>query len=339
VVAVVGASAGGVEALMGLVGDLPEALPAALFVVLHVPASGPSLLAEILSKAGRLPAGHPRDGQPIGPGRIYIARPDHHMLVEQGHIHNVRGPKENGFRPAVDATFRTAARAYGPRVVGVVLTGMLDDGTAGTLAIKRRGGVAIAQDPAEAIFPEMPASAIRYAHVDAVRALAEIPPMLGRLAHEPITLAEEVPMSEQLDLEAGISEMDRDALQRADQLGTPSPFSCPDCGGVLAEFYDGDLLRFRCQVGHAFSRESLLASQAEMLDGSLWAAYRALDERATLARRLVRDARRLQDHTSERRFAQLFQQAESRKEQIRQAMLKGENGGAPGDRPGAGSQG
>lgn len=323
---VIGASAGGIEAMTKIAPDLPATIPAAIFVVQHIPATGPSMLPEILRRAGALPARHPADGDAIEHGWIYVAPPDHHMLIEPGHIHVVRGPKENGFRPAIDATFRTAARAYGPRVAGVVLTGMLDDGTAGLLAIKRRRGVAIVQAPADAPFPSMPASAMRYVEVDAALALVDIPPLLVRLAHQQPDPESEVPMSEQLDLEAGISEMDREAIERADTLAKPAPFSCPDCGGVLAEFYDGDLLRFRCQVGHAFSQESLLACQTETLDRDLWAAFRSLDERATLARRLARDAQRFNDSVGERRFAQLIEQAEWQKQRLRQALLKEQAG-------------
>jgi two-component system chemotaxis response regulator CheB len=190
------------------------------------------------------------------------------------------------------------------------------------LAIKRRGGTAIVQDPAEAPFPSMPESVIRYVEVDAVVSLSELPLLLLRLGREPVEEWKEAPMADKTDIEAGISEMDREALQRADTLGTPSVFSCPDCGGVLAEYYDGDLLRFRCQVGHAYSRDSLMACQAEMLDSQLWAAFRALDERSSLARRLAKDARRLNDQVGERRFTQLIELAEGRKAQIRQALLK-----------------
>jgi two-component system chemotaxis response regulator CheB len=317
----IGASAGGVDALMKLAPMLAPDLPAALFVIQHVPASQ-SLLPEILSRAGPLPAGHPSDGDPIEYGTIYVAPPDNHLLIEHGHVRIVRGPKENGFRPAIDATFRTAARAYGPRAVGVVLTGMLDDGTAGLLAIKRRGGVAVAQNPAEAAYPSMPATAIQYVTMDAVVSLDELPQLFVRLASKAVNDQKGEAMPDRIDLEAGISEMQRDALDHAEEFGSPAPFSCPDCGGVLVEYYDGDLLRFRCQVGHAYSRDSLFACQTEMLDWQLWAAYRALDERATLAKRLVTDARRLNDRQSERRFAQLSAEAEAEKGQIREALLR-----------------
>jgi two-component system chemotaxis response regulator CheB len=318
----IGSSAGGVEALKHIVAGLPADVPAAMFVVQHIRATEPSLLAEILSHAGPLPAVHPRDGEPIQSGHIYIAPPDHHMLPWHGHIHVVRGPKENGFRPAIDATFRTAARSYGPRVVGVVLTGMLDDGTAGLLAIKRRGGIAVVQEPAEAAFPSMPTNALRYVSVDAVLSIAEMPSMLTHFAHEPAFAEGEMAMTDDVNLESAISDMDFQAMQHSNTLGTPSSITCPDCGGVLVEYYDGDLLRFRCQVGHAFSPESLNAQQTDDLDAQLWAAYRALDERASLARRLAQNAHRSNDQIGERRFMQRCELAEQKKRQLLQLLAE-----------------
>jgi two-component system chemotaxis response regulator CheB len=321
---VIGASAGGVDALRQIARELPADLPAAVFVVLHVPAESPSLLPELLASAGRLPAIQASHGDPFAPGRVYVAPPDHHMLIERDHIHVVRGPRENGFRPAIDALFRTAARAYGPRTVGVVLTGMLDDGTAGLLAVKRHGGVALVQDPADAPYASMPESALRYVTVDWVLPVAQIAPKLAQLAREPVGPGSEVAMSDSTNLEAGISEGDREALQRAEAFGPPVPYSCPDCGGVMLEYYDGDLLRFRCQVGHAFSRDSMLSNHAALSDRALWGAFAALDERVALARRLARDARRQGDTLAVRRFGRLADQAEARKEQVRLALLKGD---------------
>lgn len=185
-IVVVGASAGGVETLVKLVEKLPADLPASVFVVLHIPAQNPSLMPEILSRSGRLKAVHPRDGEAIQQGCIYIAPPDLHLLVEQGHVHLLRGPKENRHRPAIDPLFRSAAAAYGPRVVGVVLTGSLDDGTAGLLAIKRLGGIAIVQDPADALYPSMPLNALEHVNVDYKLPVSEIGPLIAHLAYEPV---------------------------------------------------------------------------------------------------------------------------------------------------------
>jgi two-component system chemotaxis response regulator CheB len=322
---IIGMSAGGLEAAITIISRLPRDFVAALFVVTHMPAEGPSFLPDILSAAGPLPAVHVSDGLAIEPGHIYCATPDHHLLIEPGHIHSVRGMKENGFRPAIDATLRTAAYAYGPRVVGVILTGMLDDGTAGLLAVKRRGGFAIVQDPDEALFPSMPSTARRYVAVDAVLRLADMAPMLVRLAHEPAAAPKEVAVGDTSNLEARISELDREVLDLADTLGVPAPFSCPDCGGVLMEFYDEELLRFRCQIGHAYSPASLVARQTDQLDITLSAAYRAVNERATLLRRLAGEAQRYNDTHQVRRFTRSAQRAEQQKEQIRQAYLTGDS--------------
>src|SRR3954453_3569729 len=204
---IIGTSAGGLEASIAIISNLPADFPAALFVVTHMSPEEPSLLPDILSHRGLLPAVHVTEGMPIEPGRIYCATPDHHLLIEPGHIHSLRGMKENGFRPAIDATLRTAARAYGPRVVGVILTGMLDDGTAGLLAVKRRGGYAIVQDPDEALYPSMPRTARRYVAVDAVLRLADMAPTLVRLAHTPTAAPKEEAIGDTIDQEANITEL------------------------------------------------------------------------------------------------------------------------------------
>jgi two-component system chemotaxis response regulator CheB len=320
---VIGSSAGGLAACRAIVAALPADLSAALFVVQHVPASGPSLLPELLSQVGPLAARHPVDGEAIQPRRIYVAPPDQHLLIQRGHLHLVRGPKENSFRPAIDATFRSAALSYGARVIGVILTGMLDDGTAGLLAVKRHGGVAIVQDPREAPYPSMPESACRYVDVDVVCPVAEIAQQLVALSAGRSAAGGSAPMDERTGLEAGASVIDPAAVQQAKGIGRPSPFSCPDCGGVLVEYYDGDLLRFRCQVGHAFSPASFLAQQTEGLDMTLWSAFRALDERATLANRLAEEAGRLNDQIGQRRFRQLQTLAEVQKERLRLILIQG----------------
>src|SRR5437588_11068380 len=191
---VVGASAGGVEALVTLARSLQRNLQAAVFVVLHIPAQSPSLLPEILGRAGPLKAVQATDDMQIEQGHIYVAPPDHHMLMELGKVRVVRGPKENRHRPAVDPLFRSAALAYGPRVIGVILTGALDDGTAGLLAVKRRGGIAVVQDPSEAMYPSMPSSALAHVEVDHVLSLADIGPLLGRLASQEAKNEQDYPL-------------------------------------------------------------------------------------------------------------------------------------------------
>ncbi len=319
---VVGASAGGVEALMTLVRALPADLPAAIFVVLHIPAQSPSLLPSILNRVGPLVAEHPKDGLPIKHGIIYVAPPDHHLLIERDRVRIVRGPKENRHRPAVDPLFRTAARAYGPRVVGVVLTGSLDDGTAGLLAIKNRGGIAVVQDPKEALYPSMPRSALEHVAVDYCLPLAQITPILTRLAGERVGDHAEYPVSREMELEAKIVMMDVETLHGDERPGTPSAFSCPECNGVLYELHDGDLTRFRCRVGHAFSPDSVMAEQNEALEEALWVALNTLEESAMLARRMSQQSReRGYPHLAERFEAKVYQ-AEQRATILRQVLLK-----------------
>ncbi len=321
---VVGASAGGVETLAEMVSRLPADLPAAVFIVLHVPPYGTSVLPSILSRRGPLPAYHPADGEQIRPGRIYVAPPDHHLIIQQDKVRLTRGPAENRHRPAIDTLFRSAARFYGPRVAGVVLTGTLDDGTAGLLAVKMRGGSALAQDPEEALFASMPRSAIENVAVDYVLPLAELVPTLVRLAREPIPKGESaVPPDTHIETETEIVAMDMDALETP-RAGKPSAFACPDCHGVLWELEEGNLLRFRCRVGHAFSPESLMASQSANLEEALWVALRALEETAAFAERLQERAKDRKHTLAAARFSEQSADAHQRAEIIRQALLAGQ---------------
>lgn len=318
-VIVVGASAGGVEALIALASSLHADLPAAIFLVLHIPAQSPSLLPDILNRAGPLHALHPVDGEAIHHGHIYIAPPDHHLLVEEGTIRVVRGPKENRHRPAIDPLFRSAARTYGTRVVGVVLTGSMDDGTAGLLAIKRRGGIAVAQDPQDALFSSMPQSAIAHVEVDHVVPLSGIGPLLAQLSHEAAAQGS-YPISKDMEMETKLAAMDTNEGQDREHVGTPSVFSCPECGGVLWEMHDGNLLRFRCRVGHAYSVDSILAGQNEAVEEALWTALKTLEESASFSRRLASDARKGGKEWLAKRFDEKMQEAEQQAAVIRQVL-------------------
>ena len=281
----IGASAGGVEALKKLTRALPADLPAAVFVVLHVGAQSPPLLPSILEKSGVLPVFTAADNMPFKHGCIYVAPADFHMLVERKRLRVVRGPKENRHRPAVDPLFRSAAWAYGPRVVGVVLTGMLDDGTAGLWAVKSCGGVAIVQDPVDAEFPGMPNNALINVQVDHCLPLAKIAPLLDRLAREPVSTTPRAAVPEPIKTETEFTKMAAN-IEDMSRLGAPSVFTCPSCHGAIWELEDGGLLRFRCHTGHAFSPESLLAEQADGLEDVLYSALRALEEKAVALRRI-----------------------------------------------------
>jgi two-component system chemotaxis response regulator CheB len=311
-IVVVGASAGGVEALTNVVGSLPAALPASVFVVLHVPVTGGSALPNILTRHGPLPASHAKDGEPIERRRIYVAPPDHHLLLRAGHVHLARGPRENGHRPAVDPLFRSAAFEYATRVVGVVLSGALDDGTAGLLAIKSRGGVAIVQHPEDALYPGMPNNAIEHVEIDHVLPAAAVGATLGALAVEPATAPAGAASHESHDTKAEVE---------LDHPGRPSGFSCPDCNGVLWEVQDGGPVRFRCRVGHAWSPESLLTQQSEALEAALWVALRSLEERAALATRLAEPARRRGHRITTTRFREQAEEAQQAARLVRRLLL------------------
>ena len=294
-IVVIGASAGGLEPLLRVVADLPADLGAAVFVVMHIRAT--SHLAKILNRAGRLPAAHAVNGEEIQSGRIYVAAPGRHLLVHDKHVLRRRGPRENLARPAIDTLFRSAACSFGARVIGVVLSGALNDGTAGLRAIKSGGGLAVVQDPADAAVPEMPQSALRYAEIDYKVPAKAIGELLTRLVNEPPGKTFEVPLETRI--EAAISAQESQDMSTQDKLGQLSPFTCPECSGALWELADGSMLRYRCHVGHAFTADILRASQAEQVEQKLWSLLRTHEERAELVRRLAsRERERNRDSTA-----------------------------------------
>ena len=287
-----GASAGGVEAVSAVVAGLPADLNAAVCVVMHLRPDAASHLPHILARVASVPVVSARNGMPLQPGVVHVCVPDLHMLIQadeddRGMVRLVRGPRENRTRPAVDPLFRSAALAFGPRVVGVVLSGALDDGTAGLWAVKDRGGIAVVQDPADAAVSSMPSSAIAEVAVDHVAPAHELGPLLARLAREPAP--EHEPKARQatdeLAREVGISAIDEEPHSRSERYGQPSRFTCPDCGGVLWELGGEGPLRFRCEVGHAHSVATLAETQTEAAEAAMWSALRALEDKAELARR------------------------------------------------------
>jgi two-component system, chemotaxis family, protein-glutamate methylesterase/glutaminase len=285
-IVVIGGSAGAVEALTRIVANLPADLPAAVFVAVHFPPHGNSALPAILERAGRLPARHPESEEPIREGTILVAPPDHHLLLARDHVRLSRGPRENGHRPAVDPLFRTAARAHGARVIGVLLSGNLDDGSAGLAAVRSMGGRVVVQDPADARHSGMPRNALQAVQADHVAGQDDIGPLIERLVrqHPPAIMKD---ASDRLDNEAGMAELRPDVLMEDERPGRPSPYSCPECSGVLWEMEEGGLVRYRCRVGHAYGAESLLAEQTDAVEAALWTALKALKEQAVLARRLA----------------------------------------------------
>ncbi|HZN96155.1 MAG TPA: chemotaxis protein CheB [Gemmatimonadales bacterium] len=320
-IVVVGASAGGIEAVVELVRHLPRDFPGSLFVVIHFPGSASSILPSILSRAGPLPARHAQDGEPIQTGRIYVAPPDLHMLLEAGHIRLSRGPKENGSRPAIDPLFRTAARSYGPRVIGVILSGNLNDGTAGLITIKQRGGVAMVQTLESALYPGMPASAMEHLAVDYALPPGEIAELLTELTQQPIDALEVRTMSDEVD---PVDQQDEVGIEdRHTEPGITSTMSCPECQGLLWEMKDQDLVRFRCRVGHAYSAEALLIHQSENLEAALWTALRALEEHSALSRRLASRASSRGHARSASTFTEQAMDAEHHASVIRTVLQTG----------------
>ena len=326
-IVVIGASAGGMEALQKLVERLPANLPAAVFIVWHLSPGARSMLPQILAKAGPLKASHPQDGDPIEHGRIYVAPNDHHMLLEKGYIRVARGPKENRFRPAVDPLFRSAAYVYGPRVIGVVLTGALDDGTAGLWTIKLRGGTAIVQEPSEALIRSMPLNALDNVAVDHKLPVGEIAELLARLVREPAPAPPQVAAheTEKTEHEIRIAK-ERDAFAEGTlQLGEFSPFTCPECRGSLVMLREGRIVRFRCHTGHAFSADTLLTSNSEDLEARLWDAVRASDEAVLMLNRLAEEFAKAGNTAAAERCFDEARDAHERSRPVREAALSSEH--------------
>ena len=284
---VIGASAGGIEALCRLVAGLPSDFSAAVAIVLHTSPQSPGILHEILNRCGPLPALSPIGRERLQSGTIYVAPPDYHLVIEPLQVRVAKGPKENRFRPAVDPLFRSAAQVYGPNAIGVVLTGNLDDGAAGLWTIKQLGGVAIVQDPFDAMFPAMPQAAMDAVKADHVVPLQDIPPLLARLTEIPARdVAIQVP--EQVEVEVKIAKQEDPLKAGIGQLGEPSAFACPECHGVLLQMKEGGRVRFRCHTGHAYSAESLLADIRDQIEVQLWNAIRAMQEGDLLMRALAK---------------------------------------------------
>jgi two-component system, chemotaxis family, protein-glutamate methylesterase/glutaminase len=289
---VIGASAGGVETSSRLLGLLSVGLPAAIVVVVHVSRASPGVLPSILARSTRLRVKRAEHGDTLNDGFVYVAPPDHHVLVRDGHVETNRGPRENRQRPAIDPLFRSAAVAYGPRAIGVVLTGFLDDGTAGLAAIKRLGGISVVQDPKDALFAGMPQSALERVDIDHRASLAEMGPLLARLVAMPPPEAKPPTPDARIELEARLAESPAMNVAANDLIGSPAPFSCPECAGPLWEVHDDQLRRYRCHTGHALTAKALVDGQASAIERSLWASFRLLEERAKMLAQMAEDERR-----------------------------------------------
>jgi two-component system, chemotaxis family, protein-glutamate methylesterase/glutaminase len=312
---VIGASAGGFEALKKLVRGLPPDFSASMFIVWHMSPDVRGVLPQVLNLENTVPAAHAVDGEAIEPNRIYVAPPDYHLLLERGRVRTTKGPKENRFRPAVDPLFRSAAYAYRARAVGVILSGALDDGTSGLWTIKHHGGTAIVQDPSDAEVPSMPENALREVDVDYSVPISEMADLLVRLSKEEIETSEVVmEENEQTEIEIRIAAEESALESGFMKFGELTPFTCPECHGVLFRLKDGSRPRFRCHTGHAFSSDSLLTNVTESIEDSLWNAIRAIEESIMLLNQMG-------EHFSEAKQSSLamlyFQKANEAQERIK----------------------
>jgi two-component system chemotaxis response regulator CheB len=301
---VIGASAGGVEVLSRVVKDLPTDLPAAICIVLHIAPGSPSMLAHILSRAGKMPCRPARDGERLREGVILVAPPDHHLEIEDSQVRLSVGPRENGHRPAIDTLFRSAARALDSRVVGVVLSGTRDDGSAGLAVIKAAGGATIVQDPKDAMYAGMPSSAIANVSVDAIVPSAFVASTIAAMVR-----GEDPPP------EARSGDPDPDPPK-----GEQVTVICPECGGVLTERAEAGMLQWECGVGHRYSPDTLVDLQADAVEGALWAAIRVLADRAALLQRMAQQAGERGQARSARRFRRRSEAAADQAETVRQAL-------------------
>lgn len=304
---VVGTSAGGVEALLGFVKSIPANFNGSIFVVLHLSPFSKTNLPRILTKAGPLPAVVAEDGNIIEKGKIYVAPPDHHLVLEgSNRIAVSKGPKENRFRPSVDALFRSAALVYGPRVIGVILSGLLDDGTSGMWSIKRHGGIAVVQDPGEAIFPSMPQNVMQYVEVDHVLPVAGIGGLLTLLSSEAAPKRPEFTKEEMelLKMEVIIATRDNAFELGILEMGELTTFTCPECKGALVSINESEMIRFRCHTGHAYTTSTLLAGVTVQVEEKLWEAMQGLEATNMLLRQISEHYRK----SGKPESAKLFQQ-------------------------------
>ena len=316
----IGGSTGSIQVLRRLCADLSANLPASVFIVVHVGAQGHDLLAQILDDSGPLRVTTAVDGDAIEWGRIYVAPADHHLILGHDLVRLGRGPRENMTRPAIDPLFRSAAAGYGPRVIGVVLSGELNDGSAGLAAIKQCGGLAVVQNPSDAAATDMPLSALRCCEVDHMAPAAGLGALLNSLVKEPAEPAHPVPPGVALETSIALGEASDSTRLR--QIASPSTLSCPSCGGVLSEVHNAKPLRFRCQIGHAYTAECLDHEQLDPTHQALEVALRALETRATLVERMAEDARAQGRDRSAADFEDRAKDYRRNAETIRQALLR-----------------
>jgi len=337
-IVVIGASAGGVAALRTVLGGLPKGFPATVFVVMHVAPESPDVLARLLDDVAALPVMTATDGGTFRPGEVWIAAVDRHLAVERDRMMVTRGPRENRHRPSVDVLFRSAALSHGPRAISVVLTGMLDDGAAGVWAIKRRGGVAVVQDPADAEFPSMPQSALETVEADHCVPLRDIARTLVAAVGRPVAADPGTALT-RIEQELAMATQGTSTMEQLDALGTRSSFTCPECGGALWEMNEPPP-RYRCHVGHAYGLHTLEVAQAERIEAALWASIRSLEEGQKVSERLARHARGRGHHRSVQQYEERAREDRAHADTLRRMLhslparaRQGASEGEPGPAP------
>jgi two-component system chemotaxis response regulator CheB len=316
----IGASAGGLDALRSLLAELPVTFPAAICIVIHTSPESPGVVPQILDRVSRLPVVEASNGQRLESGHVYVAPPDRHLLVEPGRMRVTKGPREHRFRPAIDPLFRSAAQVFGPAAIGVVLTGNLDDGTAGVWTIKTLGGTAVVQHPDDALYPSMPLHASKAVDVDYKVALSRMPSLLVELTSDdpPSPMPASVPRHVEVEVNIAKEHDPRDA--GLEHIGKPSPYACPACHGVLLEIEEERRIRFRCHTGHAYSLDSLLAMMNESIEHATSAAVRSLEEASLLMNRIGVELQRHDHIEAAERMMEASARAKRRADAIVQLM-------------------
>lgn len=285
----IGGSLGAIDALKQLCRELPPDLAATVFIVIHVGTHGLNRLADIFGANSSIPVTTAVEGERLQRGHAYVAPADHHLLIIDGTVRLGRGPRENMARPAIDPLFRSVAMSYGPRAIAVVLTGMLNDGAAGLADIKRCGGTTVVQNPSDAKAPDMPWGALHATDVDYRAPMSQMAALLADISAR--EAADPVPIPGDIRIEVDIAAGRKSDSQVITKIADPVTISCPACGGVLSQIRRGPPLRFRCQVGHAYTAETLANEKEETVDEALRVALRILEERAVLTQKMADDAR------------------------------------------------
>ncbi|MFD2572096.1 chemotaxis protein CheB [Spirosoma soli] len=323
---VIGASAGGVTALKQVLSALPAGFTTPIFVVQHVAPYTTSLLPQVLNHAGRLKAVHPKDNEVIQPGYVYVAPPDHHLLIEDHHVIVKKGPKENRFRPSIDALFRSAAYTFGTRVIGVVLTGLLNDGTSGMWSVKRMGGLCVVQAPEDAMYASMPESVMEFVEVDYVVPLTEIASLLCKLTQDEAPEAPSISQAEKdrIETEVQIAAQENAFNMGVLSMGNPTFLTCPECHGALVGFKEGKLIRYRCHTGHAYTASALLAEVTKSVEEAFWNTIRGLEETVMLLDQSATLLEEAGDHEGAAEFRRRADNTRERAEKLHELVYKQE---------------